>query len=420
MVSVYRIFKNQNVRRTVILLGATGCSMVALVCINYFLTKIFTPLQFGNYSFLINLFVLSQLVFNFGFFQSAGRIIAIKNDPKEYRKYYGAGFIIVLLIYIVMFVCLSLYAFFSNNVVSRGLTIPLMCMLPLGWVYLLINFYEQILQGAGQINLLARMRLVPYIVYLIILGAIFLFNRNGIGFNVICVLYLASFAVTHLYIFFKLKPDFSGVKEQLSEIWTANKQYGFHIYIGALFAVGASNLMGVLISYFESDNTPVGLYNMALQISAPLSLIPNIVATVMFKQFANSSKIAKNVVLSMLGISACAFVFISVIAGPFVRIVYGEDYLGAIPLVKYLSIGAVLYGIADFYNRFLLSKGQGKQLRNASFCVGSCLLISGVLLTKYFGVSGAACARIISGTVYVLVIWFYYMRIVSDNKGKAL
>ncbi|WP_373462686.1 polysaccharide biosynthesis C-terminal domain-containing protein [Chryseobacterium sp. W4I1] len=79
-------------------------------------------------------------------------------------------------------------------------------------------------------------------------------------------------------------------------------------------------------------------------------------------------------------------------------------------MLQYLSIGFVLYGIGDFFNRFLLAKGKGKQLRNASFLVGFTLLIGNVIFIYLYGGGGAAFARILSGLMYALVILYYYRK----------
>lgn len=41
--------------------------------------------------------------------------------------------------------------------------------------------------------------------------------------------------------------------------------------------------MGVLLGMLSIDNTAVGFYNIALQLSIPLSMLPNILATVLYK-----------------------------------------------------------------------------------------------------------------------------------------
>jgi O-antigen/teichoic acid export membrane protein len=96
--------------------------------------------------------------------------------------------------------------------------------------------------------------------------------------------------------------------------------------------------------------------------------------------------------------------------------IYGEDYLECVNLLYYLSIGSLLYGISDFYNRFLLSKGKGKELRNSSFIVGIILIISNLILINILGAKGAAFATIISGISYFCLILYYYNKVCKSYK----
>jgi len=409
-----KISQNVVLRQSILLLSSTILSMFSLIIINFFLTHLLTPELFGNYSFLINIFTFSQIVFNFGFFQSICRLIAVSNDKRRNRELYSIGLIILFFLSILMFLSLLVYAFTSQHIKDNNLFYTFLLILPFGGVYLLTNFNELILQSDNKIFLLSISRLFPRILFVLILFTLFILEI-GNNLNLILVLYFCSYLIIYLYIIYCLKPKFSNIKQRFIEVWRANCQYGFHIYIGALFAVGVSNLIGILISYFEKSNIPVGYYNIALQLSAPLALIPNVVATVSFKKFAQQDKINIKVVFFMLIVSISILALILLLARPLVGIVYGESYLESVELIKFLSIGSLLYGVADFYNRFLLSKGKGAELRNASIIVGAILLIASLLFIYLFGVKGAAYSKIIAGISYILVMIYFYGKVVRTN-----
>lgn len=406
--------QNKIFKQSVVLFTATVLSMLSVIFINYYLTRLLDPVQFGNYSFLINIFSFSQVVFNFGFLHSICRLIALSNNKEECREYYSVGLIFSFLLFLLMFISLLLYAFVSENIESNNLFFTFILVIPFGWVYLLTNFYELVLQGSNDILLLSESRLFPRIIFLIILLSIYGY-KISISINAILVFYFLSYAIIYIAIILKLKPRFKNVKYRTLQVWKANSHYGFHIYVGSIFAVGISSLVSILISYFEKDNAPVGFYNIALQLSAPLTLIPNVVATVMFKHFAIQPQISKKVICFMLLISLLTMVSIILIAKPLIVTIYGEQYTASIKLVNFLALGSLLYGIADFYNRFLLSKGRGAELRNASIIVGTILFISSISLISSFGVEGAAYSKIIAGVFYILSMLFFYEKAKLSN-----
>lgn len=407
--------KNQQVKQSILLLFSTAISMLMLLGSNYFLTKIFSPEQFGNYYFIINIFVLCQTIFNFGIFQSASRLIAISDNNKKNREFYAAGLIFIFLLYILMSICLLIYALNSSNIKEKDLLHPFLIAIPFGWVYLLTNFNELLLQGSNKIGLLAQARLLPRTLFFIILGIIFYSHLSG-NLNKIIVLYFVSYICSYLYIVYKIKPSFSNLKDRTKEIISANKKFGFHIYIGALISVGVTSLSGILISYYGVDNTSVGYFSIATQICAPLALIPNVMATAFFRQFANSERINPKITRNMLFLSLVCLIIVLILAKPVILYIYGNEYLDAVTLVIYLAIGALLYGIADFYNRFLLSKGKGKELRNAAFLVGISLLLANIILIKYYGAIGAAISKVIAGIIYFTAIFTLYKRVCRENK----
>ncbi len=200
------------------------------------------------------------------------------------------------------------------------------------------------------------------------------------------------------------------LKRRWREILLANKRFGLDIYLGSIVASGSASLSGILIGYYGINNTQVGYYTLATLLVSPLSLIPNIIATVQFKKFAINDRIDNMTTTFTFVLSIILFILIYLLSDFLIKFIFGLEYIEAVPILKVLSLGYLLYGIGDFYNRFLLSKGRGKELRNASFLVGITLLLGNFLFIKYFGAMGASYARIASGLIYSLVIYYYYIK----------
>lgn len=203
---------------------------------------------------------------------------------------------------------------------------------------------------------------------------------------------------------------------RLIEIWDYNKCFGFNVYIGSLFAVGFTRLTAILISYFDSDNSGVGFYSLALTICMPLSLIPNTIATTHYKEFSLSERIPHKLLLITLGLSLASLLTLWLIIGPFVYFFYGQEYAGVIALNFIVSFGVTAHGLSDFFNRYLGANGQGRALRNSSFVVGVSMLSLSLLLIPKLGEYGAAYATLFTGCTYLCVIVWYYIKFVNREK----
>ena len=83
------------------------------------------------------------------------------------------------------------------------------------------------------------------------------------------------------------------------------------------------------------------------------------------------------------------------------------------------SIGVLIYGMADFFNRFLGANGQGKALRNGALIVGISLLLMNLLLIPKYGAFGAAYTKVIAGVIYLINMLFYYFKFIKGKKHNG-
>ena len=220
----------------------------------------------------------------------------------------------------------------------------------------------------------------------------FFFLLPNVNLRTILITYFFSYLVIYIYIICKIQPIRNKSGNSFKKIWSINKEYGFPIYIGSIFAVGASNFVGVLLGVLSADNTNVGFYNIALQISIPLSMLPNILSTVYL----------------------CILIF----SKSFILVVFGNRYMTSVPLIKYMCLGALLYGIADFFNKFILSKGCGKKLRNVSLIVGIVVISISYPFIKLWGCYGAAYIKAVAGLVYLSSIIYTYKTSFQNKNGN--
>lgn len=413
-----KISNSSKTKQVIRLFSVTLITIPIGIITSVFLTRFLGVEKYGDYSFIISIFNLAIVLFTFGFLQASNRLLVLNHDTKKTREYYGTTLIILGGLFMVMTIFLYLYGIFDENLKQKSLQKLFILIIPISSVFLLMKYFETLFQADNRIKLLAQSRLIPKVIFGIAALFLYLFFKDARidKLGMLCLVFFITQIIVYVYIISRIKISFKNFNKHFKEIWTVNKTFGLNVYLGSLFAVGFSSLTQVLIGYFSIDNSGVGFYSLALTFSMPLTFIPNTIATTHYKDFSTAKNIPKRLFFITLALSTAALVIIWILVPPFVKIFYGEGYSSVSSINFIVSIGAILYGMGDFFNRFLGSNGQGKALRNSSFFVGSGLMAANLLLIPTLGEYGAAYAKLIAGALYVVVIFYYYKKFINIRK----
>ncbi len=405
--------KRTDVKQVFSLLSANFLGLPLGIITNILITRYLGPEKFGDYSFIISVFNFAIIILTFGLYYASNRAVLLSKSECHTKNLYGASFVITGFLFVVMSLSIAIYSVISTNVQEKGLTEDLLLSLPIGFVLLWGKCFEEVLPSSNQIGVLSRVRLYPRILNLLF-ALIVYYCLIKYDFNRVLIV-VALYGLSQFIIYFlcsiKLKVAFKDLCVNIKTIFIFNKTYGFNVYLGALFASGFSSLTEILISQFGANNTGVGYFALASTLSMPIFYIPATIATTHYKEFQSKDRISKKLLLVTLLISVLSIIALWVFIPPFVYFFYGDSFSPVIKVNFYVSIGVLLYGVADFINRFLCAKGAGKELRNASFIVGAGVLVSNILLIPTWGEYGAAYAKIIAGIIFVLVELYYYRRV---------
>lgn len=374
--------------------------------------------SYGDYKFIQSIFNFAVIIFTFGFFQAGNRALVLNPDKRKAKEYYGAELVITGGLFLIISVMLIIYALYDSNIQEKQLDRLLLFLIPFGWVFLLLRYFETLFQADNRIRMLGQVRLFPKVGFLItalLLYFVFM-NLETNRLATVWAFYLATEVIAYFIILKKLKISLKNLKTRLKEIWRYNKSFGFNVYLGSLFAVGFAQFTQILISYFGIDNSGVGFYALALTFTMPLSFIPNTIATTHYKDFSNSKVVPKKLLFITLGLSLTALIGLWIIIPPFIRIFYGIEFKSVILLNFIVSIGVIAHGFGDFFNRFLGANGQGKVLRNSSFFVGGSMMLLNLMFIPRWSEQGAAYAKLITGFVYLFIIILYYSRFIKKTR----
>ena len=408
-------WKNPKARQVLMLFSVNIAGIPMSIITSIIFTHYLGPNGFGDYQFMDGLFNFTVLITTFGFFQAANRALVLNHDKEKARQYYGATFIILLGMFVLMSVGLLLYSMYDPNLREKHLSSLLFYSIPVGWAYLSINYCEVLFQADNKMNLLAIQRIFPKIGFLLSAIIIYAFlshvktNRLQIAWS----FYLGTLVLVCLYVLIRIKLSFKNLRSTIAEIWSYNKTYGFHVYIGAAFSTGVASLTPVIVSYYGFNNSGVGFYALAAALANPLTFIPNTIATTNYKEFASHNRIPKKLTVITIGLTLFSLIALWLLVPPFIGFFYGKKFQSVVFINFVVSIGVAFYGIADYFNRFLGAHGFGKLLRNTSFITGSFILVFNFVLIPRMGVNGAALTRLLGGLTYLTCILYYYRKTIK-------
>jgi len=396
------IWSSLRVRQAATLYAASFAGIPLSIFTSIVFTRFLGPQGYGDFTFLGSLFDFAIIIFPAGIFYAGNRALVLNNRPSTAREYYGATLVYFFFLFLMMAVSLLVYGLVDPNLAGKGLSRFFLLMIPVSWIFLLAPFFDNMLHADNRIHDLAATRIVPKLITFAAAAIIYSVAESygGNRLAVIWGIYISAFLFVYVIVLLRIRVSFKNLGIRMQEIRKHHRGYGVHLYTGILFSAGAISLTYILISYFSADNTSVGFFTLAVAIARPLALIPGVIATTWFKEFASQDRISRKMLLVTLLLSMLALAGIYLLAGPFIRFFYREAFLPVIPLVHLTSVGMLMYGIGSFFNRFLEAKGRGKTVRNTHIAMGVTLLASNLLLIPSFGVTGAAVAMIIGSSVY--------------------
>ena len=404
--------KNKKTKQVLVLYSSMIVYTIITFGVSIFNTRLLGPQSFGDYKFIQSILNFFPLIVFFGIFTTGNNIIANADDKEKNREYAGALTVFAFILFIIFVLCLIITSFIIKPMFGYDLGYILLFILPLVFAIPIHFCAESIATGNNHIYALSLMRLSPNIIYLIF-GYIF---HKTIGYTTLTAtitLLSSTFIVYFIYII-SLKPIFKNMRSNLNHIWQVNKEYGLHIYSGALANVASSQIGNFAISFF-TGNIQLGFYSLAKTVTAPITLIPNVIGLTFFKSFTKMDKIPKKVTIVTMSLSAIAVIVFLIMLKPIILIFYKKEFLATIPFAVYVCFASIFQGYGDYINKFLQAHGKGKEIRNSAVYSGFINIVFYIVLVKYFGAIGAAWTYLASSLVYLGSLIYYYRRFVNNT-----
>ena len=394
-------------KQVVVLYISTLTGVVVGMLVSILNTRNLPPSEYGDVRYISNIIQLLSGIFLFGYFVTGSRLLAVAKSKEESAQIKGGLVVILASTVVLMMVCMVACGLIHHYVLHREYAWLFYTVVPVCGSTLLLNYMNTSAQGDNSIYSIAAARRLPSTLYLIVAYLIYtqfgasnwlmLLLQNGIAMLVLSV------------IIWHNKPSFKNLRQTFKALQKENRTYGLQVYYGSLANVSVQYIAGITLGMFATNNTNVGFYSLALTVTGPLAMLPNIVGTTYFKSFAHENSISRKVLTSTFLISTASLVGFVVLIYPIVNILYDKRYADVALFACVLSIGFTFHGLGDVFNRFLGAHGQGTYLRNGAFLSGAIALLGYTFGVYYLGIWGAVITKITSSLAYFFSMVAYYV-----------
>jgi O-antigen/teichoic acid export membrane protein len=165
----------------------------------------------------------------------------------------------------------------------------------------------------------------------------------------------------------------------------------------------------LFIGYYL-DAEQLAYYSLAFTITLPLSLFSTSLSTSLYKKFSQSKKIdIKVLFLNFLWVFF-SFILLVLIGPWIIENLFSAEYQESTKVLIPLALAFGISGQSKTFTYYLIARGEGKMIRNASVILLVISLIINIFLIPLYGIMGAAYARIITFLVDFLLILGIYNR----------
>ena len=398
---------NTHSKQAIVLYISTLSGVLIGMLVSILNTRNLAPSEYGDVQYVNNIIQMLSGIFLFGFFVTGSRLLAIAKSKEEAAQIKGGLVTILGLTVILMMACMVVCGLIHHYVLHRDYAWLFYTAIPVCGSVLLLNYMNTSAQGDNSIYSIAAARLLPSTVYLVIAYLIYtlfgatswlmLLLQNGIAMLVLSVIIWYN------------KPSFKNLRQTFQALREENKTYGLQVYYGSLASVSVQYIAGITLGMFATNNVDVGFYSLALTVTGPLAMLPNIIGTTYFKSFAHEDCISRKVLTATILMSLISLVGFVVLIYPIVEILYDKRYAAVALYACILSIGFTFHGLGDMFNRFLGAHGKGVYLRNGAFISGALALLGYTLGVYYFGIWGAIITKISASLAYFTSMAIYYI-----------
>ncbi|MBE0417798.1 MAG: flippase [Coriobacteriia bacterium] len=201
--------------------------------------------------------------------------------------------------------------------------------------------------------------------------------------------------------------------------WTYGRrciQYGWKAHLSNILAFVNYRADVFLVNIFLNPAL-VGIYFVAVQVAERLWLPSKILSTVLLPRMAEThakegmADLTPIMSRLVLWTTVAICLFIAVVAGPVVRVLFGDAYMGAIPPLLWLLPGIALASSARIVANDFAARGHPEWNSMLSAAILVVNIAANIVLIPRYGINGAAIATTISYAFNMVTKTIIYSRV---------
>ena len=387
------------------------------------LARYLAPTDFGLMAIVMVVIGFSSLFMDMGI---SSAIIHRQNITHEqlsslYWLNIGAGLLLAILIYLLAPIIAVFYQ-------ESALT-PLVRLLSFTFIVSAIgNQYRILYQKQLQFNHLAKVEILSALVGFI--AAVY-FAVNGLGVYSLVYATLAKVVVANFLFLL------SGLKKHKPSL------HYKHTDIKSMIGFGMFQMGERSINYFNSQFDTIligkllgaeslGVYTIAKTlVMKPAQIINPIITKVTFPVMAKVQddeiklrSIYLKTINYLCSINAPIYIAIAVLAEPIILLLFGEQWLNAVPILQILSVYYILRSTGNPIGALQLAKGRA----DLGFYWNALMFLffpATIYLGSFYGLQGVAYSLVLLSIIFSIPNWYFMVRPLCGAKfveyfGKIL
>jgi O-antigen/teichoic acid export membrane protein len=392
-------------------------SLVSTGLLSVLLARFLSPKNYGLLFLAISLFTLFKLIGDLGIDKSTGRFLSEyqEKDPSQLCPILRRSLFLNLLSILTMSLLVVLSADIIANAIGEPSLESLIIFAPLFLVFSSFSSLAYIsLQGlelikkTSIINAVRNTTNLFFSFILVILG----FGVTGALFGYIIAFLLAT-GLGFLFLHSELRniaTDNPGKDGLTLRIF----KYSIPLTVTKTANAIDKRVDSILLGYYL-DASAVGYYTIATQIqqfikmpatAVGFTVSPNFGAKVAGGEIQSARTLYEKAFKSVIHLYIPASAGLFVVARPLVRLVFGDGYNSAVPIVQVFSFLLVFSAVNDITADGLDYIGSASLRAKAKTVMALSNLVLNIYLIPQFGVLGAAWATLTTFSVYTLLnLW---------------
>lgn len=397
------------------LVGANAASVAVNIATVLILTRVLSQSDFGSYRYAVTFFNAVAVVAQLGLPFAASVLLTRAESDDEERRIITATAVMMLMISAVISLGIAAFVTIAS---SRGADIapPLLAAYPFVYTAILQVAYIEMLKGANRIADIAAQMLMPYLLIVVVPATSLLLTRR-LDFQTMVFVHVSAYTITHLVTLWRFRKGLVGWLTTLRrQLMKAVRSTGRQVYVGSVFAIGSTHVLGIMLGR-SIGMEGFAVYALALAMSSPVQVVPAVMGTVMFRRNAQADKLDVLSTRLTLVFTAGTLISYLILIELLFPVVFPPQYLAASKYAILFAFSFALYGIGDYFNRFIGAHGHGRYIQISAITAGLVNVCAALTLVHQFEIGGMVIASWLASVSYVALMVYFYKVVVAINVG---